>query len=148
MSTLTDLDWAIAQHIQIWPDLPCTLFPDNVPVRTDGLAEWIRLTITEGYSFTSQTAGLQDVRGSRATHPFILTFDIFTELNKGRDRASIIAQSVSDHWAYQNFGDIKTDAARFSRVGEEKSIYHTAVVVDAERDERLDARIRPAWSLP
>ena len=143
-----DLDWAIAQHIQIWPDLPCVLFPDNVPVRTQGLDEWMRLTIIEGYSGTSQVAGLQDVRGSRATHPFILVFDVFTPINEGNERTNIIRQSISDHWAYQNFGDIKTDAARFSRVGEEKSIYHTTVIVDAERDERLEARTRPAWSLP
>jgi hypothetical protein len=139
MSTRVELETAIAARLAAW-SAPCQMIRENEPAQTRDLAEWARVTINDGFSFISTTAGLLDVRGSTAAHPFVLSFDIYTPYNTGTLRAAAIGQAISDHWAYVVLDDVHFDAATFATFGEENKIYHTAVTVDAVRYETLDPR--------
>lgn len=140
MSTRPDLETILDNHIAAWIDIPCALIRDNEPSRSDDYTEWMRLTVGDGFSFVQESAGLQDVAGSSAAHPFVLSFDIFTPKNAGTNRAAVIGQAVSDYWAYMTFGNILLHSASFERISEQDAIYHTAVTVSAVRYETLAAR--------
>lgn len=141
MSTRVELETFLQSQIQAWSDIPCALLKDNETSQTvRDETEWMRLTVLDGSSFLQSSTGLLDVAGSTAAHPFVLRFDIFTPLHDGSMRAAEIGQAVSDYWAYRQQGSIHLDSATFGRVGEDSTLYHTAVTINAARYETLAVR--------
>lgn len=140
MTTRVELEQIIDTHIAAWSGIPCLLLRDNETSQTvRDAAEWMRLTVLDGFGFLQSSVGLLDIAGSTAGHGFILRFDIFTPRHAGTLRAAEIGQNVSDYWAYQQISSVHFDSATFERIGE-NPLYHTAVTIDAARYESLAVR--------
>jgi len=142
---LIEFDEAIADRLSAWK--PTLIITDNTPAETKGQAEYIRMTIEHGLGFEFETTGVFSVGGSTVMHSFILRFDVYGPINKGKDsfpgtrRTHELCQEVADQWQIQDFGNgVQTLAASIERVGEEKPHYHMACLIEGRRLETITKR--------
>lgn len=104
---------------------------DGVPVEYDGAPKsqaliaaieakesWVRASIQHGSSFT---AGIGSTPCVRRTG--LLTFQIFTDKDKGSRPAAMLADSLAAHFEYYQSGQFETQAASVQRIGESDAWY-------------------------
>lgn len=140
MTNRVELEQVITDHITSWAP-SFKVVRENLPAETKDDTEFVVCRIAEGDAFLEQAAGLLDVTGSTEAEPFVLVFDIYTEINTGMLRDAQIKQDIQDHWAHRQLGDVHFSSARKRTYGEQGGrFFHSAVSVDAARYERLIER--------